>query len=141
MSERIRRDPAPASKAKVALAVVAGEKPLADMAQRFDVHPDQITTWKAQLVEGAPGVSGSQPKAGLAAPAIDVKTLHTEVVELTSTNEFSLGALGKAASEIPSFSETATSRSYQRSEVSTAGRRECAPPLMRRDPSEKRQRF
>ena len=96
MSKRTRRNHAPAFKAKVALAAVKGEKTLAELAQQFDVHPNQITAWKAQLVDGAAEVFGSEPKAGLAAPAIDVKTLHAKIGELTLTNDFLSGALGKA---------------------------------------------
>ena len=88
MSKRTRRNHAPAFKAKVALAAVKGERTLAELAQQFDVHPNQITTWKAQLVDGAAEVFGSEPKAGLAAPAIDVKTLHAKIGELTLTNDF-----------------------------------------------------
>ena len=51
MSKRTRRNHAPAFKAKVGLAALKGEKTLAVLAQHFDVHPNQITTWKAQLVE------------------------------------------------------------------------------------------
>ena len=61
MSRRPRRNHTPAFKAKVALAAVKGEKTLAELAQQFDVHPNQITTWKAQLLEGAAGVFGSEP--------------------------------------------------------------------------------
>jgi len=46
-------DHSPAFKAKVALAAVKGEKTLAELAQRFDVHPNQVTQWKAQLLDGA----------------------------------------------------------------------------------------
>ncbi|WP_345574798.1 transposase, partial [Stakelama sediminis] len=53
MSRRPRRDHSPAFKAKVALAAVKGEKTLAELAQQFDVHPNQITTWRTQLLEGA----------------------------------------------------------------------------------------
>ena len=64
MSRRPRRNHTPAFKAKVALAAVKGEKTLAELAQQFDVHPNQITQWKAQLLDGAadpmwrPGMMG-----------------------------------------------------------------------------------
>ena len=48
MSKRPRRNHTPAFKAKVALAAVKGEKTLAELAQQFDVPPNQITQWKAQ---------------------------------------------------------------------------------------------
>ena len=95
MSKRPRRNHSPAVKAKVALAAVRGEKTLAELAQLFDVHPNQITTWKSQLLEGAAGVFGSESKSAPAA-AVDVKTLHAKIGELTLTNDFLSGALGKA---------------------------------------------
>ena len=106
MSKRTRRNHAPAFKAKVALAAVKGEKTLAELAQHFDVHPNQITTWKAQLVDGAAEVFGSEPKAGLAAPAIDVTTLHATIgaivdelaPELVARN--SIGRNGQALDRI-----------------------------------------
>lgn len=76
MTKRPRRRHSPTFKAKVALAAVRDEKTLAELAQRFDVHPDQITQWRYQLLNGAAGVFGSEPNAAAAAPVIDVKTLH-----------------------------------------------------------------
>ena len=87
MSKRPRRNHMAAFEAKVALAVVKGEKTLAELAQQFDVHPNQITSWKGQLLEGAAKIFGSESKAD-AAPVVDVKTLHAKIGELTLTNDF-----------------------------------------------------
>jgi transposase-like protein len=95
MTRRTRRNHTPAFKAKVALAAIKGEKTLSELAQLFDVHPNQITTWKAQLLEGAAGGFGSGA-AGTAAAAVDVKTLHAKIGELALENDFLSGALGKA---------------------------------------------
>ena len=95
MTRRPRRNHSPAFKAKVALAAIKGEKTLAELAQQFDVHPNQITQWRTQLLEGASGVFGADAKAELA-PAVDVKTLHAKIGELTLENDFLAGALGKA---------------------------------------------
>ena len=95
MTKRTRRTHSPAFKAKVALAAIKGEKTLAELAQLYDVHANQITTWRTQLLEGAAGVFGADPAAA-AEPAIDVKTLHAKIGELTLVNDFLAGALGKA---------------------------------------------
>ena len=96
MSKRPRRNHSPAFKAKVALAAIKGEKTLAELAQQFDVHANQITAWKALLLEGAAAVFGSPAKPEPGAPVVDVKTLHAKIGELTLTNDFLAGALGKA---------------------------------------------
>jgi transposase len=96
MTKRSRRTHAPAFKAKVALAAIRGETTLAELAQQFDVHPNQITAWKGQLVDAAAGLFGSGAAASNAAPAIDVKTLHAKIGELTLENDFLSGALNKA---------------------------------------------
>jgi len=96
MTRRAGRTHAPGFKAKVALAAVKGEKTLAELAHQYDVHPNQITSWKAQLPEGATGVFGSGPSGNEAAPAVDLKVLHAKIGELTLENDFLAGALGKA---------------------------------------------
>ena len=95
MTRRPRRNHSPAFKAKVALAAIKGERTLAELAQQFDVHPNQITQWRSQLLEGASGVFGAAT-APEPAPAVDVKTLHAKIGELTLENDFLSGALGKA---------------------------------------------
>ena len=95
MNRRPRRNHTPAFKAKVALVAIKGDRTLAQLAEQFDVHPNQITSWKAQLDGGAadifgPGGNGSVP------PAVDVKSLHAKIGSLTLENDFLEGALSKA---------------------------------------------
>jgi transposase-like protein len=96
MTKRARRAHSPAFKVKVALAAVKGDRTLADLAKQFDVHPNQITAWKSQLTEGAAGIFGGNSCGSGTEPAIDVKTLHAKIGELTLQNDFLSGALGKA---------------------------------------------
>ena len=93
--KRARRNHTAAFKAKVALAALKGEKTLAELAQPFDVHPNQITQWKTQLARGRAGVFGPDG-ARRQEPAVDVKTLHAKIGELTLENDFLEGALSKA---------------------------------------------
>ena len=58
MTKRPRRNHGPAFKAKVAMDGIKGEKMLAELAQQFDVHPNQITQWRSQLLEGVAAVFG-----------------------------------------------------------------------------------
>jgi len=94
MSRRPRRNHAPAFKAKLALAAIKGDRTLAEIAEQFDVHPNQITSWKAQLEGGAADVFGLGN--GAAQPVVDVKSLHAKIGELTLENDFLEGALSKA---------------------------------------------
>src|SRR5258707_9050495 len=79
MSRRARRNHTPAFKAKVALAAVKGDRTLAQLAEQFDVHPNQITSWKAQLEGGAADVFGPGHGSATPLPAIDVKSLHAKI--------------------------------------------------------------
>jgi transposase-like protein len=95
MSRRPRRNHSPAFKAKVALAAIKGEKTLSELAEQFDVHPNQITTWRTKLMDGAADVFGDETKPDPAA-AVDLKALHAKIGELTLANDFLANALGKA---------------------------------------------
>jgi transposase len=95
MSRRPRRNHSPAFKAKVALAAVKGDRTIAQLAEHFDVHPNQITIWKSQLEASASEIFG--PGGGTpTTPAVDVKSLHAKIGELTLENDFLEGALTKA---------------------------------------------
>jgi transposase len=96
MSRRPRRNHSPAFKAKVALAAIKGDRTLAQLAEQFDVHPNQITAWKAQLEGSAADVFGAGGGSVPSAPAADIKALHAKIGELTLENDFLEGALSKA---------------------------------------------
>src|SRR5687768_12373347 len=92
MTKRPRRNHTPAFKAKVALAAVKGEKTLAELAQQFDIHRNQITQWK--LLDGAAGLFGSESRSDSRGPALTV--LHAKIGELTLENDFLAGRSGFA---------------------------------------------
>ena len=73
MTKRKRRNHSPAFKAKVALAAVRGERTVADLAQQFDVHPNQIQDWEKKLVADADHAFG--------AGAQDLPQIYFEAVE------------------------------------------------------------
>jgi transposase-like protein len=94
MSRRPRRNHSPAFKAKVALEAIRGDKTLAELSKQYDVHPNQITDWKNQMIERAASVFGGGEAP--VEPKVDVKELHAKIGQLTLENDFLEGALTKA---------------------------------------------
>jgi transposase len=92
MSKRPRRNHAPAFKAKVALDALKGEQTLVELAQRYQVHPNQIAEWKKQLLEHAPEIFSRDRKPE---PVPSVKDLHAKIGQLSMENDFLAGALGR----------------------------------------------
>ena len=86
MAKRARRTHSAIFKAKVALAAIAGDKTLAELAQRFEVHPNQITERKRQLSERAVDVFGGG--GAVDEPSVDLKVLHAKIGQLTLENDF-----------------------------------------------------
>jgi len=93
MSRRPRRTHSAAFKAKVALAAVRGDKTLVELAQQHDVHPNQITDWKTQLLARAADVFGGDQAAQ---PSVDLSGLHAKIGQQALEIDFLSGALSKA---------------------------------------------
>ena len=92
MSKRPRRNHSSVFKAKVALEAVKEEQTLVELAERFQVHPNQITEWKKQLLEKAPEIFEKGQKNP---NEPDLKELHAKIGRLTMENDFLAVALGR----------------------------------------------
>ena len=81
----------------MAIAAIKGERTIAQIAEHFDVHSNQVTTWKTQLEGGAADVFGDGNGSAPAVPAVGVKLLHAKIGELTLESTFatrtSIGAV------------------------------------------------
>ena len=92
--KRKRRNHLPGFKAKVALAALKGDKTLAELADQFDVHPNQINEWRRQLLENADAIFGSQQDKQKMDEA-QLKDLHAKIGQLTLENDFLAKVLGR----------------------------------------------
>ena len=76
-----------------ALEAIRGEKTVAEIAAHHEVHPNQVTSWKSQLLENAAAIFGGE---ALAADGKErIRELHEKIGELTVERDFLEGALGK----------------------------------------------
>ena len=94
MTRRKRRNHSPAFKAKVALAAISGDRTLAELAEQYDVHPNQIQDWKRRLLDSAEDVFGgnaveTQPTER------EIEKLHAKVGQLTMEKDFLSKFLGR----------------------------------------------
>ena len=93
MSRRPRRNHSAVFKAKVALSALKGDKTLSELASQFDIHPNQITDWKTQLLERASEVFGGDLKPETSP---DLKAFHAKIGQQALEIDFLVGALSKA---------------------------------------------
>ena len=92
MSKKPRRNHGATFKAKVALEAIKGNQTLVELAERFQVHPNQIAEWKKQLLERAEEVFSKDKKME---EGPSVKELHAKIGQLAMENDFLAVALGR----------------------------------------------
>jgi transposase-like protein len=92
MAKRPRRNHGAVFKAKVALEAIKEERTLIELAEQFQIHPNQITKWKKQLLEGAEEVFAKEKKTE---EGPSVKELHAKIGQLAMENDFLAVALGR----------------------------------------------
>jgi transposase len=85
---RKRRNHSPSFKAKVALTALQGDLTMAELIKKYDVHANQISDRKKQLLEGAEDVFGkSAQNAGQTEETVEA--LLAKIGQLTMENDFS----------------------------------------------------
>jgi transposase len=90
---RSRRNHTPAFKAKVALAAIKTDQTVAELAKRFDVHPNSIVQWKAELLKRAGEIFDGG--GGTKSEASDLKELHAKIGQQALEIDFLEHALGR----------------------------------------------
>jgi len=92
--KKLRRNHGAAFKAKVAIEAIKDEKTIVELAERFQVHPNQVSAWKKQLLDRAEDVFAGEKKTE-GVPS--VKELHAKIGQLAMENDFLSVALGRIA--------------------------------------------
>ena len=85
--KRKRRNHSSAFKAKVAVAALKGDKTMVELAEQFDVHPNQIQDWRKKLLENADMVFGGSEQERVDT-AGQIKELHAKIGQLTMERDF-----------------------------------------------------
>ena len=83
-----RRQFSPQFKAKVAIEAIRGELTLAQIAKKYDVHPNMIANWKRLLTQEAACVFAKGPSAHDKTSEVEVKELHAKIGQLTIETDF-----------------------------------------------------
>ena len=88
MSTARRRRFSAEFKAKIALEAIRGEQTIAELASRYELHPNMITSWKRQAMDNmAAAFAGASERKSKTSEA-QIKELHAKIGQLTVERDF-----------------------------------------------------
>ena len=93
MARRQRRTHSATFKAQGAVAALRGDKTVAEIAEKFEIHPNQVTAWKTQHLERSSEAFGEKADG---TPAPNIEKMKATIGRLTLVNDFLESALNKA---------------------------------------------
>ena len=75
-------------KARVALEALRGDRTIQEIAAKHKVHPNQVSAWKRQAMDGLGAVFSNGAERAGRDHASEVRELHAKIGELTVVNDF-----------------------------------------------------
>ena len=80
-------------KARVALEALRGDKTIQEIAAKHKVHPNQVSAWKRQAIEGLSGVFSNGAERERQDHQSEIRELHAKIGQLTVERDFLSGGL------------------------------------------------
>ncbi len=75
-------------KAKVALEALRGDKTIQEIAARYKVHPNQVSTWKRQAMDGLGAIFSNGVDKARVDHELEIHGLHAKIGQLTVERDF-----------------------------------------------------
>ena len=75
-------------KATVAIEALKEQQTLLELSKRFEIYPNQITTWKSEFIDNAQAAFGVYKQPTKASSEVPVERLYQEIGQLKVENEF-----------------------------------------------------
>jgi transposase len=91
--KKTRRKFSVSFKVKVAIAAIKEQNTLQELASKFELHPNQISSWKREFLDNADLAFSSKSEKHDA--TLDTEPLYNKIGQLQVENDFLKKALGK----------------------------------------------